>query len=98
MLNFAGKKRRTRKKDEPFGADPLGQQDYANILRLDKTLNHKYKGGSPLARRKGMAGKLETLMKNKFGKPALMTEDETEKKKEQKDLFLDEANIMDLDE
>lgn len=34
-----GEKIRTRKKDEPFGEDPIGQRDYENILRLDGELN-----------------------------------------------------------
>jgi hypothetical protein len=91
-----GKKHRTRKKDEPFGEDPLGQKDYANILKIDRGLNHKYKGGSPLSRegRVGMAGRLESLMNAKFNKPSLMNEDD----KKDKDLFLDEDNIMDLEE
>ncbi len=94
-----GKKSRTRKKDEPFGEDPLGQRDYANILKIDNTINHKYKGGSPLSRENviGMVSRLETLMKDKFNKPALMTEDEKNKNKNG-EFFLDESNILDFEE
>ena len=35
-----GKKLRTRKKDEPFGDDPLGQKYYDNILTLDKEVGY----------------------------------------------------------
>jgi len=34
-----GEKSRTRKKDEPFGEDPIGQKDYGKILKLDSELN-----------------------------------------------------------
>ena len=94
-----GKKRRTRKKDEPFGEDPLGQRDYANILDIDRTINHKFKGGSPLSREgvQGMAEKLGNLMRDKFNKPALMNEDE-ETEKKNGEYFLDESNILDFEE
>lgn len=88
-----GKKRRTRKKDEPFGEDPLGQKDFSKILDIDRTINHKYKKGSSLART-GMAGKLENLMKDRLNKPQILKEDE----EKGDDMFLDESNILDLEE
>ena len=37
-----GDKLRTRKKDDPFGEDPIGQKDYEKILKLDGELNGTY--------------------------------------------------------
>lgn len=49
-----GKKLRTRKKDEPFGEDPIGQKDYHNTMRLDGDVDSIYNSNKKkhLARKK----------------------------------------------
>lgn len=59
-----GIKARTRKKDDPFGEDPIGQKDYGKILKLDKSLNYDANKNKHLQRRRTKAAK-EMFVKKK---------------------------------
>jgi len=75
-----GASARTRKKDEPFGEDPIGKKDYDNILRLDNELNGTYDANKDkhLSRKRkraeGILGK-EVMTKKGKGKDVISEDD-----------------------
>ena len=58
-----GQKIRTRKKEDPFGEDPIGQKDYQKILKLDKDLNYDANKKKHLTRREDISKKYKRAEK-----------------------------------
>lgn len=50
-----GKSARTRKKDDPFGDDPIGKKDYDNIMKLDSEVGYDANKKKHLQRNKRKA-------------------------------------------
>lgn len=71
-----GEKGRTRKKDEPFGEDPIGQKDYNKILKLDADLNGAYDSNKKKHLSRKVKHAESILGKDLGGKQRVLTEND----------------------
>jgi hypothetical protein len=54
--------------DSPFGRDPIGKKDVGNTLKVNQSIKHDYKNGSPLSNEnKKMKKDMERLISDMAG-------------------------------